>query len=389
MSAVDSRSSHGITDDFVARLAARAEEAERLRRLPAATVSEFRQTDLFRLLLPARFGGIQASFPELLEPIRRMAHGCASSAWTLGFYALHNWMLSLFDPEVQDEVFASGPVLAPAPLAPSGRGAQVDGGVRLSGRWSWATGAMDADWAVVGALLEGPHGIFPALAVLPANEVEVDDVWHTAGMRGTGSHDIIVTDVFVPEHRIATVADIYGGTSPGARAHQASTYRWPLVPALALTAAMPVLGAAERVAGLFAERLGNRVLAYSGVPQRDQPAAQIRLAYAKVRLRALRALIAETAHDIDSLVAAGEPVRRSVRANARLAAAYTVHECRSIIGDLMEGAGASAHFLSNPLQRAKRDVDIAAGHVVFDYDTGRELAGALAIGAKISPLAMV
>jgi 3-hydroxy-9,10-secoandrosta-1,3,5(10)-triene-9,17-dione monooxygenase len=344
---------------------------------------------LFRLLLPARFGGIQASFPELLEPIRRMAHGCASSAWTLGFYALHNWMLSLFDPEVQDEVFASGPVLAPAPLAPSGRGAQVDGGVRLSGRWSWATGAMDADWAVVGALLEGPHGIFPALAVLPANEVEVDDVWHTAGMRGTGSHDIIVTDVFVPEHRIATVADIYGGTSPGARAHQASTYRWPLVPALALTAAMPVLGAAERVAGLFAERLGNRVLAYSGVPQRDQPAAQIRLAYAKVRLRALRALIAETAHDIDSLVAAGEPVRRSVRANARLAAAYTVHECRSIIGDLMEGAGASAHFLSNPLQRAKRDVDIAAGHVVFDYDTGRELAGALAIGAKISPLAMV
>jgi 3-hydroxy-9,10-secoandrosta-1,3,5(10)-triene-9,17-dione monooxygenase len=389
MSAVDSRSLHGITDEFVARLAARAEEAERLRRLPAATVSEFKQTDLFRLLLPARFGGIQASFPEVLEPIRRMAHGCASSAWTLGFYALHNWMLALFDPEVQDEVFASGPVLAPAPLAPSGRGAPVDGGVRLSGRWSWATGAMDADWAVVGALLEGPHGIFPALAVLPANEVEVDDVWHTAGMRGTGSHDIIVTDVFVPEHRIATVADIYGGTSPGARAHEASTYRWPLVPALALTAAMPVLGAAERVAGLFAERLGNRVLAYSGVPQRDQPAAQIRLAYAKVRLRALRALIAETAHDIDSLVAAGEPVRRSVRANARLAAAYTVHECRSIIADLMEGAGASAHFLSNPLQRAKRDVDIAAGHVVFDYDTGRELAGALAIGAKISPLAMV
>jgi 3-hydroxy-9,10-secoandrosta-1,3,5(10)-triene-9,17-dione monooxygenase len=114
MSAVDSRSSYGITDDFVARLADRAEEAERLRRLPAATVDEFKQTDLFRLLLPARFGGIQASFPELLEPIRRMAHGCASSAWTLGFYALHNWMLSLFDPRVQEEVFASGPVLAPA-----------------------------------------------------------------------------------------------------------------------------------------------------------------------------------------------------------------------------------------------------------------------------------
>ena len=133
MSLVDSRPTYGITDEFVARLADRAEEAERLRRLPAATVSEFRQTDMFRLLLPARFGGIQASFPELLEPIRRMAHGCPSSAWTLGFYALHNWMLSLFDPQLQEEVFASGPVLAPAPLAPTGRGVPADGGVRLTG----------------------------------------------------------------------------------------------------------------------------------------------------------------------------------------------------------------------------------------------------------------
>jgi 3-hydroxy-9,10-secoandrosta-1,3,5(10)-triene-9,17-dione monooxygenase len=108
-----------------------------------------------------------------------------------------------------------------------------------------------------------------------------------------------------------------------------------------------------------------------------------------VRLRALRALIAETADGIDELVVSGERVRRSVRANARLAAAYTVHECRAIISDLMEAAGASAYFLSSPLQRARRDVDIASGHVVFDHDVSRELAGALAIGAKISPIAMV
>lgn len=389
MSAVASRSLHGITDEFVARLAQRAEQAERLRRLPSATLAEFRQTDLFRLLLPARFGGLQGSFPELLEPVRRMAHGCASSAWTLGFYALHNWMLSLFDLRLQEEVFAAGPVLAPAPLAPTGHGSPADGGVRLTGRWSWATGAMDADWVAVGALVERPDGITPALVVLPADQVEVDDVWHTAGMRGTGSHDVVITDVFVPEHRIASVADIYGGTAPGAAAHGAATYRWPLVPALALTAAMPVLGAAERVAELFAERLSSRVLPYSGAAQKDQPAAQIRLADATVRLRALRALIAETATGIDELVAGGERVRRSVRADARLAAAHTVQECRAIIADLLGAAGASAHFLSNPLQRAKRDVDIAAGHVVFDYDVSRELVGALAIGAKISPIAMV
>ena len=152
---------------------------------------------------------------------------------------------------------------------------------------------------------------------------------------------------------------------------------------------MPVLGAAERVTELFADRLGGRVLAYSGVAQKDQPAAQIRLGDAGVRLRALRALITDTATGVEHIVAGGERVSRSVRAEARLAAAHTVHECRSIIADLLGASGASAQFLSNPLQRAKRDVDIAAGHVVFDYDVSRELAGALAIGAKISPIAMI
>jgi alkylation response protein AidB-like acyl-CoA dehydrogenase len=152
---------------------------------------------------------------------------------------------------------------------------------------------------------------------------------------------------------------------------------------------MPVLGAAERVTELFAERLGGRVLAYSVAAQKDQPAAQIRLAEARVRLRTLQALIADTAEGIEQIVVDGGRVSRSVRADARLAAAHTVHECRAIIADLIGASGASAQFLSNPLQRFKRDVDIASGHVVFDYDTSRELAGALAIGAKVSPIAMV
>ncbi|CAN3131714.1 hypothetical protein ACNUDN_05538 [Mycobacterium sp. smrl_JER01] len=156
-----------------------------------------------------------------------------------------------------------------------------------------------------------------------------------------------------------------------------------------MTAAMPVLGTAERVAELFAERLAGRVLAYSGVAQKDQPAAQIRLASANVRLRALRMLIDDVVGEIESRAATGDPISRTVRANARLAAAHTVHDSRSIIAGLMEAAGASAHFLDNPMQRAKRDVDIVSGHVVFDYDTSRELAGALVTGAKISPIAMV
>src|SRR5689334_5055901 len=94
-----------ISPEFVARLGERAQEAERLRRLPQATLDDPVASDFFDLLVPARYGGSQAEFPAILDPVRRMAHGCASSAWTLGFYALHNWMLALFGERAQEEAF--------------------------------------------------------------------------------------------------------------------------------------------------------------------------------------------------------------------------------------------------------------------------------------------
>jgi alkylation response protein AidB-like acyl-CoA dehydrogenase len=378
-----------ISPEFITGLAERAHEAEQLRRLPAATVAEFVDSGFSDLLVPARYGGQQAPFPAILDPVRRMAHGCASSAWTLGFYTLHNWMLALFDERAQAEAFATRPFLAPAPLAPTGRGAPARDGIRLTGRWSWATGVMDGNWIIVGALCGPDDGIYPALALLPIAEATIVDVWHTDGMRATGSQDVVITDAYVPAHRLVRVVDIYTGTAPGAGLHDADTYRWPMVPALSLLAAMPALGSAERVAEIYADRLGERILAYEGVTQKDKPIAQAHLAEAQVRLRALRGLLADTVADIETAVASGDPVPRPLRADARLAAAHIVHESRAVIGDLLEASGASAHFTSNPLQRIKRDVDVISGHVVFDYDTSRELAGALTLGMKIPRTAMV
>ncbi|MGZ5376942.1 MAG: acyl-CoA dehydrogenase [Mycobacterium sp.] len=384
--------SRAITPEFVARLAERAQEAEQIRRLPAETVADLTASGFTELLKPARFGGQQAEFPAILDPVRRMAHGCASSAWTIGFYALHNWMLALFDERAQEEAFATRPFLAPAPLAPTGRGVPSGDGIRLTGRWSRATGVMDGNWIMVGALCgpeEDPAAIYPALALLPISDTRIEDVWHTDGMRATGSNDVVITDAFVPHHRLVRVVDIYSGTAPGAGLHNADTYRWPMVPALSLLAAMPALGSAERVAEIYADRLGERILAYEGVAQKDKPLAQARLGEARVRLRALRGLLADTVADIETVVASGDPVPRPVRADARLAAAHIVHESRTVIANLLEASGASVHFADNPLQRIKRDVDVLAGHVVFDYDTSRELAGALTLGMKVSRTALV
>lgn len=381
--------SASIDQDFVDRLGERASAAEQSRRLPEATIAEVKASGFLELLTPTRFGGRQAPFSDILDPVRRMAHGCVSSAWTLGFYALHNWMLALFEEQAQAEVFADGPVLAPAPLAPTGRGVPAPGGYRLSGRWSWATGVMDADWIMVGALCGPDDAIFPALALLPATAITVEDVWHTDGMCATGSNDVVITDAFVPEHRLVRVLDIYRGAAPGAAVHDSPSYHWPMVPALALLAAMPALGGAERVIEIYARRLGERVLAYQGLAQKDKPVAQAHLAEAQVRVRALHGLLELTVADIETAVAAGEPIPRADRARARLSAAHIVTESRRVIAMLMAASGAGAHFLDNPLQRIKRDVDVLSGHVIFDYDTSRELAGALSVGAQIPPTSMI
>ncbi|BBY17024.1 acyl-CoA dehydrogenase family protein [Mycolicibacterium litorale] len=372
-----------------ARLAERAPEAERLRRLPQATVDDLVASKITDLLVPARYGGREASYPEILRPVRELAHGCASSAWTIGFYVLHNWMVALFDEQAQAEAFADRPFLAPAPLAPTGRGRPDGDGIRLSGRWSWATGVMHGNWIMVGALCGPDEAIYPALALLPIGDVTVEDVWHTDGMRATGSNDVVIEDAYVPAHRLVRVADIHAGTAPGAALHDAPAYRWPMVPALAFLAAMPALGSAERVLEIYTERLGERVLAFEGVKQQDKPLAQARLGEADVRLRALRALLDDAVGGIEQRVRDGDEVPLIVRAQARMAAAHIVHESRALIGMLMSASGASAHFVTNPLQRAKRDVDVLAGHVIFDYDTSRELAGTLAVGARIPPFAMV
>lgn len=379
----------GITDGFVTALGERAAEAEKLRRLPDDTVSDLIASGFTDLLVPARFGGQQAPFPDILDPVRRLAHGCTSSAWTIGFLTLHNWMLALFGEQAQQEAFNNRPFLAPAPLAPTGRGLPADGGIRLSGRWSWATGVMHGNWIIVAALCGPDDGIYPALALLPISDVTVDDVWHTDGMRATGSNDVVVTDVFVPGHRLVKVTDIYAGTAPGAGLHDSATYRWPMVPALALLAAMPALGSAERVTEIYAQRLAERVLPYEGVVQKDKPIAQAHLAGAHVRLRSLRGLLDDTVGEIQEIVVSGDAVEKPVRAQARLAAAHIVAESRAVIGDSMGAGGASIHFLSSALQRFKRDVDVLAGHVVFDYDTSRELAGALTLGMTIPRTSMI
>lgn len=367
-------------------LAERAGEAETLRRLPDATVDDARRATLLHAVVPFSLGGHGLGLDALAQGTRMMGHACPASAWTLSFLMLHGWLLSKFPAEARAELFADGSLaLAPAPLAPTGSVDVVDGGYRLTGRWEWATGVEHSDWVLVHAVQTEPE--FTTLfLVVPRTEVQVDDVWFTSGMRATGSNTVRIDDRFVPSHRVMPATELLFGAAPVDGDGMA---RHPVPSVLALVAAAPALGAAEAAVELFRDRLMERVLAYSlGDRQREQPAAQVRLATAMSDLTAARVRWDAAIDTLVGSCADGEP-SEELRVATRVTAAATVRASQSIIGAVCDGAGASIYRLSSPLQRLQRDVEVLKGHVIFDWDRTAELAGRFALGFGLRPTDMV
>ncbi|MBW8485926.1 acyl-CoA dehydrogenase family protein [Actinomadura parmotrematis] len=363
-------------------LAERAPEAEEARRLPDATVADLAATGLFGALVPKRFGGAELGFAPLVDAFRAAGAGCASTGWLSVIYTLHNWMVALFPERAQEEVWADRPhALIPCVLSPTGTAAREGDGYRVTGRWPWGSGVMHADHVMVMALVTAGDAIEPRLFLLPRADVTVHDVWHTSGMRGTGSNDIEVAGALVPGHRSVPLADLSEGRAPGALVNTAALYRIPLVPVFALTGAAPVLGVAEGVLARFTERLRTRTLAYSGERQRDLMSGQIRLARATADLAAARLLLDDAVRGLAAADAGGADIGR--RAHARLVAAHVVGTARAVVNELCAAAGASAQFTASPFQRAQRDVNTISGHVVFDPDAAYALYGKVEL--RLSP----
>jgi alkylation response protein AidB-like acyl-CoA dehydrogenase len=374
-------------DAMAVRSRGRTEGAEELRRLADVVVDEAAGAGIFSMVTPGEHGGGGGSVHDLGDLARRLAHGCTSTAWTLTFLAMHNWLLARFPLPLHGELWADRPyALAPAPLAPGGTAQVVDGGVRLSGRWEWATGVMHADWVIVHAMVD-PAELDMRFAALPIDDVVVHDVWHTAGMRATGSNTVELVDAFVPEHRLVSSFDFMaaGGVLDG---YPLAAY--PVIPVLALVAAAPALGAAERSVELATERMRDRVLAYTlGERQADAGPARARLAAALGQIRMARDRWEAALGSLDEAVAAGvadDPIRR---ADWRLAATSVVDLSRRAIDDLAVGAGASVYFEDHPLQRYQRDVNTLKGHAIFDWDRTMDTVGKVQLGIDPGPGAML
>lgn len=368
---------------LVPLLEANAARAEAERKPVDAVMKAIEEAGVYRYFVPKRFGGYEFGMQTFMHIGMTLGAACVSTAWVTTFCMEHNWLLALYNREAQEDIFGKQPyIIAPGALAPKGTATPVEGGFRVTGRWEWGTGVMHADWVMVGVLTPDADTGKPYLAmhVLPVEDAEIIDTWRVAGMAGTGSNEIAVTDKFVPFHRQENLLLLRAGESPGGKWHASHLYRMPMLPVLGLTALAPAVGCARRAVELFTDRLKARTVYGTTDKQSEKSVAQWRLGRLTVAAKNAEILLLRMAEEVEDWGRASEPCPEHVRAEYRARLGDLMRQCRDIVRDVVEASGAHAHFLDNPLQRMLRDVHTMSCHTVFDGDIGNEQFGRLQLG---------
>ena len=241
----------------------RAQEAEDARRIPDESIKSLQETGFFKLLQPKRYGGLEASPVDFYRGVRLIASACGSTGWVSSVLGVHPWQLALFDQRAQDEVWGDDPTtLVSSSYAPMGRAKAVEGGFQFSGRWSFSSGCDHAQWVFLGGLVMGDEGpIDFRTFLLPRSDYRIDDVWDTIGLRGTGSNDIIVEDVFVPEYRTLSFIDTGRCVCPGQEINSSPVYKLPFAMVFSNSISVPVIGMAQGAYDAYVSWTKERVRA--------------------------------------------------------------------------------------------------------------------------------
>ncbi|MEW2547864.1 acyl-CoA dehydrogenase family protein [Streptomyces sp. NPDC047002] len=366
------------------RLQSRAASSSPSATLPAETVDLLESEGMFRLGLPQDLGGREEDPMTLVRTAETLAYADGSAAWAT-MTGNSSMFFAWLDQDVAKNLLGDRPGQPVASsFAPSGRGVEEAEGYRLSGRWSFVSGSPHATMLVVGFVVVGPDGALqtagdrPVMrwAVLPAADTHVLPTWHdAAGLRRSGSHDIVAEDVYVPvERTLLPLAE--SPTADGA------LYRMPFYTGVrSLLIGIP-LGVARRALDEVTDLI--RVKTREMEPLLKDQDTQIRLAEAEAALRAARLYLLEATERTWETVRSGAPVALPLRAEYTLAAQFAMSSAVNAVNVAFAIAGASASRAGDVIQRCWRDVNVASQHIAFSRGRWRA-AGQALLGADIDP----
>src|SRR5262244_617057 len=365
----------------------RAQQTEADRRVGDDMIERMRQADLFRIMQPRSYGGLEYGFDVFAQVVAAIAGGCGSTGWVYGLLASHQWLIACFSKAAQDEVWQDRTALAAGTYAPVGQAVAVDGGYRLNGAGSFCSGCDNAQWQLLGGMIPQPDGaVKPGFFLMPTSDISIDDNWHTMGLAGTGSKNIVARDVFVPAHRALPFAELLDATAPGMRGNPNPLYRQSFLAVLPIAIVSPVLGMAEGALADFLAMAGVRTTrgAVAGGNRRmaELTTVQMRVAEASACIDAARLLMFRDLAQAFETAARGDPIGVDLRLRNRRDQAFCVRLLVGAIDALFLAAGGQGLFLEQPLQRAWRDAHAAASHISLNWDSTGSMYGQFMLGLE-------
>ncbi|MGU3585794.1 3-hydroxy-9,10-secoandrosta-1,3,5(10)-triene-9,17-dione monooxygenase oxygenase subunit [Rhodococcus sp. C26F] len=368
-------------------IAARAADTDRLGRVPDETVRELVAAGVFRMLQPRRYGGFETEPARFFEVVRTISAACGSTGWIASVVGVHPWHLALFDDRAQREVWGEDDsTLVSSAYAPVGRLIPVGDGYRLSGTWMFSSGCRFASWALLGAVVVGSEGrpVDFVTVLVQRSDYTIRDVWNVVGMRGTSSDEIVVDDVFVPDHRVKSNYETSQLRGPGRKVNTGPLYRLPFAALFTTSVAVPVVGV---VAGCYEEYLSSmreRVrLSLGGGRFVDDPFAQVAVGRAASDIDAATLQLDRNIRELWELAKAGRQIPMQLRLRTRRDQVRATERAIEAIDLLFKTAGGTSLFLGGVVERAWRDAHAGSVHVANEPERAYALYGRDAFGLPV------
>ncbi len=357
----------------------RAEETRQLRKVPQASIDALQEMGFFLALQPKRYGGLEMSPQQFFAMQIALAEACMSTAWASGIIAVHALQVAMMDDRAQQAVWGESiHTRVSSSYAPMGKVSVVDGGFKLSGRWGWSSGSDHCTWVLLGAIVPG-EGYRTFL--LPKSDYRIIDTWQSMGLEGTGSNDILVEDVFVPDYMTHKQSDGFAGTNPGLAVNDAPLYRLPWAQSFIRVVSTPAIGACKATVELYKHAVLNKA---SGDPTKLAGDTQVveRIAAAKNAIDEMEAVLYRNFDVMMAAVERGEDIPLADRVHYRYQASLVISKSIGIVDSLYEVAGGHSVFSDSPIQQRFRDIHTARAHVANNPTSFARNLGGIELGLE-------